>query len=410
MKELANIDKNETFLKRVFKYFNSLLIIDKSIDLILIFVGLLAALGVESYQQYVQKEERYIDMVARMYNEVQINDYILDNYESSLKGFLSISKEILELVNSERYQYYDGINEMIKLENDPLEVKVYQAINSGDFLNRILYSEIIHLYDLYAKLGEEMDVSRKELIQYNYNFYRLFVKYNYNFDDQLNEFIEINYLFNSITKSLPGIQSLLMDIEATNKRLLDNLEFELEKYETNSEERKNLSDYHNLAIYAGASRRHRESVEFSQAGIDRIGDLINDSLNQDFLEHSNYFGRFNYTAYISKVAVYKEGDTITYPKDDIFQNLVDWDSTNYESELSSIGFLEYYYFIEKDLEKFMRYLKDSIERYPDCQSLSENLNNYTDFTSEKELIELLDQSVPMNLNWREWISGVKLYD
>jgi len=410
MKELTNKDTKEPFLKRLFKYFNSLLIFDKSIDLILIFVGLLAALGVESYQEYMQKEKRYIDMVARIYTEVQINNYILDNYESSLDGFLTISEEIVELVNSERYEYYDGINEMIKLENDPLEVKVYQALNSDDFLNRILYSEIIHLYDLYAKLGEEMDITRKELVKYNYNYYRLFVKSSYDYDDKLNEFIEINYLFNSITKSLPRIQDINIDIKSTSKRLLDNLEFELEKYETNSDEHKNLSDLNSLAVYAGASGRHLESIKYSQAGIKRVDEIINDTLNEAYLENKIYFGRFNYAAYVAKVGMYKEGDTITYPKKDIYQNLVYWASTPYLNELSIIGFLEYYYVIDKDFEKFMGYLKESIEMYPECQELSDHIKNYPDFTSEKRLIELLDQYVPKNLKWREWISGIKLYD
>ena len=40
---------NNEKLKSIFKYFDSFLIIDKSIDFILIFVGLLAALGFENY-------------------------------------------------------------------------------------------------------------------------------------------------------------------------------------------------------------------------------------------------------------------------------------------------------------------------------------------------------------------------
>tara|TARA_B100001175_G_C18911789_1_gene358153 strand:+ start:255 stop:479 length:225 start_codon:yes stop_codon:yes gene_type:complete len=73
---MENFENNKlkgSFLKRLFRYFNSLLVIDKSIDFILIFVGLLAALGVESYQKSKEIESRYIDMLARTYDEIQIN-------------------------------------------------------------------------------------------------------------------------------------------------------------------------------------------------------------------------------------------------------------------------------------------------------------------------------------------------
>lgn len=410
MKEISNKDKSETFLKRIFKYFNSLLVIDKSIDLILIFVGLLAALGVESYQKSIQKEERYIDMIARLHTEIQLNDYNLNSYESSVSGFFSISEAILELTKLGGHEYYDGINELIKLENEPLEIKVYQSISSEDFLNRTLYSDIIHLYDLYKKLGDEMNIPRNELAKYNYNFYRLFVKNSYEYNDQLNEYIEINYLYQSITKSLPALQNIITDIQTTSERLLSSLEFELEKYNSNSDESKSLSDLHLLSTYAGANGKHHEAVNFSHAGIERLGNISFDTSSQGNIELLNYYGRFNYDAFMAKVAIFKEGDTITYSKADIFHHLVEWHHSNYDNDLSIIGYLEYYYFIEKDFEQFLKYLNKSIEQYPDCTELSHYISTYVDFTDELQLIKMLEKSVPDGIDWHEWLSGIKLYE
>ena len=103
----------------LFKYFNSLLIIDKSIDLILIFVGLLAALGVESYQKSKKIEDVYVDILARSYDEIQLNNYKLHERDKSILGFLSITNDINDLASAGTYQYYDGINELILLENSP---------------------------------------------------------------------------------------------------------------------------------------------------------------------------------------------------------------------------------------------------------------------------------------------------
>jgi len=404
MENQEDYNSKTSFLKKIFKYFNSLLIIDKSIDLILIFVGLLAALGVESYQKSKKIEDDYVNILARSYDEIQLNNYKLHERDKSILGFLSITNDINDLASAGTYQYYDGINKLILLENSPFEIKVYQSISSDGFLNKTLYSEVLHLYDLLSQYASEMDNTRDKLKKYNYNYYRLFVKSIYKNSYLIQEYIDQNYFYNSITKSIPSLQNLSLDIEMTSERVLKSIKDELNKYETELSEKRGLSDYLSLAYEANFATQYEDAIYYSNEGLELINNSKNDTIENNSFEIDTYFGRFNKQLFHSKALSFIEDET-KFSKEDIMMNLELWYNSGWLNESSYIAFLDYYYSIDKDLNNFLNYLNLYLEKYPDCNELKSRINYYKDFTSKKEVADLLDKLIKEEQNWRDWVNN-----
>lgn len=392
-----------TFLGTLFKYFNGLLIIDKSVDLVLIFVGLLAALGVESFQDSKAIEERYIDMLARTHDEILINNYLLEERKKSTLGFFEITSDINDMAASGNIKYYDGVNKILLLENSLFEIKVYQSILAEEFLNKTLYSEVLHLYDLLSKYADKMDITRENLKNYYYTYYRIFVKNSYQNKHLINEYIDINYLYNLITKSIPGLQSLGLDIELTSERLLKSFELELEKYETQIIKKRSIANYLTLSSAALGASKYQDAIRFSNEGSNRIKISVTDTINKDYSDDISYLGRFNQQLFRAKLlsVVYESGE---YSKDEIKQHLDIYQNSRYADELSLVYYLDYYYYIDKNFEEFLVSLKKYVKAYPDCSELETRMFTYTDFTSKSELVEFMDISINENLNWREWLT------
>ena len=57
-------------ISRLKKYFGSLLIIDKSLDLLLLFVGLFAVIQVDSYIKQKKTEEAYKNSLTKIFTEI----------------------------------------------------------------------------------------------------------------------------------------------------------------------------------------------------------------------------------------------------------------------------------------------------------------------------------------------------
>ena len=404
MDNIENQKPKAPFLTRLFRYFNSLLVIDKSVDLILIFVGLVAALGFESLQESKEIESRYIDMVARIHDEITINKYLLEDTNRSTAGYFDITREINQLVATASYEKYDGVNKMIVLENTPFQIKVYQSIIADEFLNKTLYSEVLHLYDLLTRYSSEKDDTKINLTEYYYTYYRMFVKNQFQNNYLIEEYIDINYLYNLVTKSIPILQNTSLDIEMTIERLLKSLENELDRYNTKLIEKRGLSDYLNLSQAALSAGKYNETISYSDQGLKFINFSVNDSLSDDYLDNKTYIGRFNAQLYKSKIYLYIDGDSL-YPKNEIKKHLDLFYDSGYSNESSQLFYLDYYYFVDKDFNEFLISLKKYIEKYPDCNQLEPRIQSYPDFLSKPELIEFLDGALREDQVWRDWVKS-----
>ena len=402
MDNIENQKPKAPFLTRLFKYFNSLLVIDKSVDFILIFVGLVAALGVESLQESKEIESRYIDMVARIHDEIQTNKFLLEDTNRSTAGYFDITREINQLVATASFEKYDGVNKMIELENSEFQIKVYQSIIADEFLNKTLYSEVLHLYDLLSRYTAEKDATKINLTEYYYTYYRMFVKNQFQNNYLIEEYIDINYLYNLITKSIPILQNNSLDIEMTTERLLKSLENELERYNTKLIEKRGIADYLNLSNAALSAKKYNATISYSKQGLKLINSSENDSFSDDYLENKTYVGRFNAHLYKSKIYLYLDGDSL-YPKNEIKKHLDLFYDSGYSNENSQLYYLDYYYYVDKDFNEFLISLKKYIEKYPDCNMLKPRIHSYPDFLSKPELIEFLDGELREGQIWRDWV-------
>ena len=133
---MENLSKNNNVIKKLFNYLDALLFVDKSIDLILVFVGLLAALMVENYLLQKENESKYVTYLTRIHTEMITNEGHSKSYENSVLEYFDIAQDLKNLVSKGAKESYDGINKIIETKNAPFELKAFKSLSPDDFLNK----------------------------------------------------------------------------------------------------------------------------------------------------------------------------------------------------------------------------------------------------------------------------------
>ena len=222
---------NNEKLKSIFKYFDSFLIIDKSIDFILIFVGLLAALGFENYVEKKTNENQYINNLTRIHTEITNNLNFADGYLDSTNEFFKITDDLMNLTTKKgASESYDGIFKIIDSEPTPFEQKNFKSLSQNDFINNSLFSDIFHVYSLYDKIETQIEIPKKSLNEYYFNYFSIYSKNIYNSNEILQNYVDLNYLYSVTLKNLPRIQLNIDDVKGTSNRILKAIENELFSY------------------------------------------------------------------------------------------------------------------------------------------------------------------------------------
>ena len=78
-------NNEENKLKKLFDFLDSRLLIDKLIDLILIFVGLLCALSVENYIENNENNKQYIKSLTSIHSELETNLLLNEGNDNASK-------------------------------------------------------------------------------------------------------------------------------------------------------------------------------------------------------------------------------------------------------------------------------------------------------------------------------------
>ena len=130
-KELKN---NTRSLKKLFNFLDSRLIIDKSIDFVLIFIGLLAALSFENYIEKKNIEREYLDNLSRVHTEISNNINFTKVYERSTLAYFSICREIIFQTNQKEIKSYGGTLKIIDAEPKKYEDQTFRSIDQKKFI------------------------------------------------------------------------------------------------------------------------------------------------------------------------------------------------------------------------------------------------------------------------------------
>jgi hypothetical protein len=384
----------------IFSYFDRYLIVDKSVDFILIFVGLLAALGFENYLEQKSLEERYISNLTMLHTEITNNLTYTEGYDNTIKDYFAISRDIKELIANGATESYNGIFSIIDSENKQFEQKNFKSQNQNEFINKSLYSEIFHIYDVYDDIQHLIKTPKKSLTDLYFNYYNIFLKNSFNNTENLTQnYIDLNYQMNVTTKNLPRIQSNIRDAKATSKRVLEEIENELFSYNLTIDLSRTYSDYYWLSYNSLVSNKPKDAYNYALKGSDLLKNLINDSSNKKKLpEYLSYYGRTQRNI-IEANSVLKEVEKDSFHlKLDILPNLRIWEKTNVYKELCYIYFCDYY-FDNQNEDEFYEYLNKIITENEEYLILPTYIGRWKKYANTERMNSILSKS---NIDLERW--------
>jgi len=386
------VKKNKGKFKSIFDYFDVYLIIDKSVDFILIFVGLLAALGFENYIEKKNIEEKYTNSLTRLHTEITNNINFADGYFDTTQKYFSISEDLLKLVNKGAKKSYDGINKIIESETFSFDKKKFKSINQNEFPNNSLYSDILHLYDLYAKIETNTEIPKQALNDFYFSYYNIYSKQMWESNDVIQDYVDLNYKFNLARKTIPNLQSSITDAKSTSKRILKSIENELLKFDLDISSTRTYSDFYWLSYNSMLIEDYLKSNDYALMGIRKLNEIFNTKDEKSKLpDEISYYGRLNKNIVQNYYFIKNSNDSSDLSLD-IIQNLISWEDTGVFKEGCYAYFCQYYY-DKKNEEMFYKYLnKMVLESEDDFDILKVFLYKWSNFNKTKKAYEILSQA------------------
>jgi len=397
--------KNKTPLKKLFDYFDSFLIIDKSVDLLLIFVGLVAALAFENYVEQNAKEKQYVENLTRLHTEITANATYTEGYEKSVLDFFDIARELLELTNKGASESYDGIYNILDAENDPYEQNSYNSLSSEDFLNKELYSEVLHVYELYDKIEEFIKVPRESLKEFNYSYFGMYLHNRFSRVAGVKDWVDLNYAYNVTTKNLPNLQNLLIEVKITSERVAEVIENELIFYNTTIEKSRKYTDYYWLSWRNLVAEKYTESVDYAFLGLEALDNLNYEEKSPRFKEYEMTRGRLNRNIVRSYTELVKIDET-NYNLDMTLPYFEEWKSTGVYMDQYYVNFL-HYYFLKKDINGFAKTTKEAIDGLDSYEVYDRWVGMWKEYMITDTIQSILKSSKRPIEEWDKYINPVK---
>ena len=380
-KELKN---NTASLKKIFNFLDSRLIIDKSIDFVLIFIGLLAALSFENYIENQNIEREYLDNLSRVHTEITNNINSTKVYEKATLTYFSICKEIINQANQNKIKSYGGTLKIINAEPKKYEDQTFQSIDQKKFINNRLLSELLHVYSKQNDLSDKFNKVKESLIKLNYSYFDLYANSALgNSSSNIPQYVAINYEYVSVTKHVPEIQQLLLDIRGTSERVLVAIENELKKYNTNIDSARSYADYYWLSYNNIDTKEYDKTINFAKKGLKAIA-----SENPSH-EEKSYKGRLHRNiawAYDEKENL----DTLNLLNNDsiILFHLQEWEKCNVYLDQCLIEICDHYHRIN-DFDNFTRTIKRIIDKGEKIEFLQRSIWDWENFAKSDTIMGII---------------------
>jgi hypothetical protein len=378
------LKKNTGSLKKLFNFLDSRLIIDKSIDFVLIFIGLLAALSFENYIENKNIEREYLASLSRVHTEISNNINYTKVYENSTRSYFSICREILNQTNQNEIKSYGGTFKIIDAEPKKYEDQTFRSIDQRKFINSRLLAELLHVYSEQDNLSDKFNNVKESLIKLNYSYFDLYAnRVLGNKSSNIPQYVAINYEYISVTKHIPEIQQLLLDIRGTSERVLLAIENELKKYNTNIDSARSYADYYWLSWNNIDTKEYDVTIDFAKKGLKKI---VSKNLSQ---EEKSYKGRLhrNITwAYDEK----ENMDTLNLINNDsiILFHLKEWEKCNVYLDQCLIEFCDYYHRIN-DFDNFTISIQKIIDNGEKIEFLQRSISEWENFVKSDTIMEII---------------------
>tara|TARA_Y100000813_G_scaffold198511_1_gene187095 strand:- start:2130 stop:3389 length:1260 start_codon:yes stop_codon:yes gene_type:complete len=381
-------------LKELFKFLDSRLIIDKSIDFVLIFIGLLAALSVENYLEKKKQEKEYISNLISLHSELETNLLLNEgNIEAKLIYF-NIWEDVSEFVFNSDFKKYDGIMNIYDSEPLKYENKTYLSLNKSLFINRELLADIIHVYDLKSEVSSSLDELTIALEDFYETYFDLRFKTLYaNSEDVINPYSDFNFNRNRFEKLFfLKVDPNLKNLEGTGNRILTSIQHELEKYNIDINESKGYSNYYWLANTSYELEKYDISLEYAKKGLEKIKQ--EKSIKEMENDEKSYYGRLHMQIVNNYWSLYRKDSLDFSTIDSLMSNsLVEWNDAGVYDFLCAINYMSYYY-EKRDYESFKEQLKDYYISKYDKKYLVEWMSDWEEYIKKKEILDIIIKENP----------------
>lgn len=303
----------ESKIKRILRHFDGLLAIDKSIDFVLIFVGLLAALALENRIEKTRLDQEYISLLSRIHTEVLVNQPKIETYNKTVLAYFDLLQDQQEKVQDGHQESIAGNSTIFKNRPDPIQTSVYSAIHRDEFQNGALLSEIIHLYELYERLETEARDNEISMFDMADAYSMSYGRVAYGYDIEIDDFVEWNLSKLRVQQNLVNVQESASNAHVSADRIAIAIENELSKFQVGIMDVRTPADYYWLSmanLYVDAE----ESMRLADLGIYKVNSLITDKYSINYKESLSIFGRLhNVKLWLIRYKAVGESDYWNFP-------------------------------------------------------------------------------------------------
>ena len=400
-----------SLILRLKKYFSSILIIDKSVDLLLLFIGLFAAIQFDSYIKLKQTEELYKNSLTKIHTEISINKILLKDYANSIERSTAIIWELDSLGNQGFKETYNGILNINDIKVTQLNDRNFKALNENNFLNKNLYSDIKKIYYNYDKLEQGWDTLSVNL-QKNYRaYFDIYASLQLAIyaapDDKATEVVNNTivdianfYGFGSSVLKQDYWPNMYIRAASTlGDDLLEKIEAELGLYEVSLNEYRSYDDYYWLSYYSLENEDYTTSLEYALKGISILDKTYKDETKDDY-EFKSFSGRLNRNVVFGINYLIENKDT-KYKRNEILPFLKEWYDSGIYRESCIIEYLDFYY-DNNDFSNFLKYTKLIFEL--ESQKIYERyVPQWQDFMTKDSIISVLEKTDRSIEGWNSYI-------
>ncbi len=271
-------------------HLDALLAIDKTIDFVLIFVGLGAALALENHLASVATEKAYIETLARVHTEIALNKPLCNEYNDGIIAHSELAFDAADKANDGFSENIQGNSSIYEARPEKLQDKFFRTIHEDKFLNSVLLGELYHLYSIYDKLSNLYMEEEQLMFDLSDSYTSAYGKAFFGEEITIQDYMDFNIPYNKATKNMGRLQSDVMNAVATSTRMMNEIEHELAAHGVAIESARSIGDLYYLAL----NEMYRDSIQsehWVDEGISRVEPLLNDKTNPHYEEYKSFAGR-----------------------------------------------------------------------------------------------------------------------
>jgi len=391
----------KSFVKELFSYFDKFLIIDKSVDALLVFVGLIAALSLENWMGQKQRDAEYLRTLSRLHTEILGNNASSKKYNESVGEYFTIATDLMRLVNEGGSESYNGLNRLLDASPRTFEQATFKVIVPEDFLNKSLFSDVFHLYSSYDEVEAQFAITRDAIEGNNRSYFNIYAARQFGTNDT-SSIINLNYQYNLATKQMPALQAKIRDIEGTSERILKAIETEFKRYGTSIDSARTYADFYWLSWNSLEAQEYEPAIDFATRGLALLDDRRRDTGDPAYDEYVSYFGRLHKNIVNTHFNLHPPDDSAFWGDRAnvtmLLSHLEPWRETGVYLDANVVFTLALYHYTD-DFPRFIEVLTREVPLLKtnrrQLDYLLVGLTNFQSFVNRPEVIDLLTRETSL---------------